>query len=124
MAKVLATEEGLTKANAAVAKVRATEEGRARSNAASVAWAKKYPERHTANTMKYCANKLQRIPLWADLEAIQQVYAEAQKHGLHVDHVYPLQGRLVSGLHVANNLQLLTKSENSSKGNRMPTLGK
>lgn len=35
-----------------------------------------------------------------------------------VDHVVPMQGESVSGLHVASNLQILTKSENSSKRNK------
>jgi len=60
--------------------------------------------------------KLQRTPAWADLEAIKKIYAECPE-GMHVDHIVPLQGELVSGLHVENNLQYLTPSENASKNN-------
>lgn len=102
---------------------RATPEGRAKHNAATYTWAKKYPEKNAALRMKYHAAKLQRIPLWADLDAIKRVYLEAQQRGLEVDHIYPLQGALVSGLHVANNLQLLTKAANCSKHNKMPDAG-
>jgi hypothetical protein len=70
------------------------------------------------------AAQLQRTPLWADMAAIRAVYAEAARltrstgtvH--HVDHVLPLQGLLVSGLHVHTNLQILTAAENSRKRNR------
>ena len=63
------------------------------------------------------AATLQRTPAWADLKAIKQFYLNCPK-GYHVDHIVPLQGVNISGLHVLNNLQYLTKSENSSKGNR------
>jgi hypothetical protein len=62
--------------------------------------------------------KLQATPPWVNLEAIKAVYIEAAARGLHVDHIIPLQGRTVCGLHVPWNLQLLTQSENSRKKNR------
>ena len=66
--------------------------------------------------------KLQRTPLWADHAKIEAIYAEAASKGLHVDHIIPLQNPLVSGLHVHNNLQLLTKAENSSKSNKFEVI--
>ncbi len=61
--------------------------------------------------------KLKRTVPWADLKAIREFYTNCPK-GYHVDHIIPLQGTNVSGLHVLNNLQYLTKSQNSSKGNK------
>ena len=127
-AKTRSTEEGRAKANAASAlanaKVRSTPEGRAKHTAAALAWQKKYPAKANANTMKYYTAKFQRIPLWADLEAIICFYKEAYRLTLltgilHVvDHIIPLRGRKVSGLHVENNLQIITKKANSEKGNK------
>lgn len=57
-----------------------------------------------------------RIPQWADLKAIREIYRKAREQGLTVDHIVPLRGKLVSGFHVQNNLQILPKSANSSKG--------
>lgn len=70
---------------------------------------------------------LARTPSWLSAKHHEQIasfYHEA--HALskllgewyEVDHIVPLQGKIVSGLHVPWNLQILSKSENSAKNNR------
>ena len=56
-------------------------------------------------------------PPWADKSKIKAIYVEARRRGMQVDHIIPLRGKLVSGLHVPENLQLLTATENHKKGN-------
>ena len=77
---------------------------------------KKHSQRYSGYTAKRRAAKLQRTPPWANLEGINEIYANCPK-GYHVDHIHPLQGKFISGLHVENNLQYLTPSENLSKSN-------
>jgi hypothetical protein len=70
------------------------------------------------------------MPAWADRKAILGLYVEAKRltreTGMlhHVDHVYPLTSEDVCGLHVIENLQIITAYENLSKGNRLATLAK
>ena len=96
-----------------------TEKGRLQKNARNGKYFKTEKGRTTMNAInaKRRAAKLQRTPAWADLEAIRQFYAGCPK-GYEVDHIVPLQGVNVSGLHVLNNLQYLTKSENCKKNNK------
>lgn len=70
-----------------------------------------------ANTSRERAELLYRTPSWAEKEEIRQFYLACPK-GYHVDHIIPLQGKLVSGLHVLSNLQYLPASENLSKRNK------
>lgn len=60
---------------------------------------------------------VQRTPNWVDLETIDKFYINCPK-GYHVDHIFPLQGKLVSGLHVLENLQYLPAKDNLSKSNK------
>lgn len=58
-----------------------------------------------------------RIPKWANKDKIIEIYKNCPA-GYQVDHIVPLQGNLVSGLHVENNLQYLSALDNIRKGNR------
>ena len=63
------------------------------------------------------AVRLQRLPSWANKELIKEFYLNCPE-GYHVDHIIPLRGKTVSGLHVIENLQYLPANENISKGNK------
>lgn len=84
----------------------------------SKAWLQKNAGRANAITQAYRAAKKSRTPSWANQKSIREIYELAQAMGMSVDHIVPLQGASVCGLHVENNLQLLTASENSAKGNK------
>jgi hypothetical protein len=85
------------------------------------------------NRACYIANARQRefdlkarTPSWADMNAIAEIYAEADRltreTGIshHVDHIYPLRGKTCSGLHVHTNLRVVPASINLAKSNSMP----
>lgn len=65
----------------------------------------------------YSLARKKRIPSWLKIEDVLPFYEVAARYGLDVDHVVPLNGKHVSGLHVPWNLQLLTRSQNSKKRN-------
>ena len=90
------------------------------------AYKKLNPAKANANKAKRKAAKTQRTPKWLtdiDFERIETQYRLAgiltklHNEPWHVDHVIPLQGKFVSGLHVPSNLQVLRGSENCSKQN-------
>lgn len=88
---------------------------------------RKAPHKAVANCAARKAASLKATPAWADLKAIKAVYAEARRLTLEtgipheVDHFYPLRGRTVSGLHVIENLRIVTRRENRSKGYECPS---
>ena len=80
-------------------------------------WYEKNKAKQLAKSNMEKAAKLQRIPPWADIEAIKQFYLDRHE-GYHVDHIIPLRGKTVSGLHILENLQYLPAKENMAKSNK------
>ena len=87
----------------------------------------KNPHKINAKTRLRQASQLQRTPAWLtelDLLTIEEMYRLARERteatGVrhHVDHVVPLCGKAVSGLHVPQNLRVIPASENSRKSNK------
>lgn len=77
---------------------------------------------YLARAGKRRAVLLRAMPLWLSdrqLLDIGEWYNLAASLGKVVDHIVPLQGKNVCGLHVGWNMQLLTDAENRSKGNRL-----
>lgn len=110
--------------------------------ASNAVWAKANPEKVKASITKYRkanpgkflaqsnkrrAAKLQRTPNWLTptdfkfMEAYYKLAKVIENHigeKVHIDHVVPLQGRTVSGLHVPSNLKVMFAEDNLSKSNK------
>ena len=85
--------------------------------ARSKQWRLDNPEKRREYSATYRASKLQRTPPWADRKELAKVYALCPD-GYHVDHIIPLKGNTVCGLHIESNLQYLTAEENLKKSNK------
>jgi hypothetical protein len=88
---------------------------------------KKFPEHYAASAAKYRAIKLLRTPKWLtedDFWMIKEAYHLASLRTKmlgfqwHVDHIVPLQGDNVCGLHVPKNLQVIPAAQNITKHNK------
>ena len=60
----------------------------------------------------------QALVSWADMGIIAELYSKGKLLGMDVDHIIPLKHPLVCGLHVQDNLQLLSPEENNKKRNK------
>jgi hypothetical protein len=91
-------------------------------------WNEKNRGRAHHNKVKYKVAKLQRIPKWVseeELLLIKELYKLCSKMNknstskYHVDHIIPLRGTSVSGLHTISNLRIILASDNLSKKNKL-----
>lgn len=83
-----------------------------------IAYRARRPDVHRTTMRNRRRGVSHATPPWADKAAIKEVYVKARAEGLHVDHIVPLKGKNVCGLHVHYNLQPLPPKENLIKGNR------
>jgi hypothetical protein len=90
----------------------------------SAVWAKNNAYRKRASTANRRALVLKATPKWANKEVINNLYKEADSiskfanYQFEVDHIIPLQGKNVCGLHVENNLQIISMVQNRQKAVR------
>lgn len=89
-------------------------------------WAKNNKAVVNAYNRKRHADKQQRVPKWLTdfdilhMECLYQVAAMRTKesgYSWHVDHIIPLNGKNVSGLHCPSNLRVIPATENLRKYN-------
>jgi len=96
---------------------------------AVVEWARSNKGKANANKKAYKAGKANACPIWVKNNAdymwmMQETYSLANLRTTlfgfqwHVDHIVPLRGKIVSGLHVPWNLQVIPGSENCIKSNK------
>ena len=94
-----------------------------KARACSKKWRSEHKEYDVAKTAKRKALKLSATPKWADKNKIKTEYALAQwctdvmGTPYHVDHIVPLKGKTVCGLHVEANLCVIPAADNISKSN-------
>lgn len=72
---------------------------------------------HTYRTKLQKQDIIKRTPSWADMDKIKDFYLKCPD-GFHVDHIIPLRGKTVCGLHIHTNLQYLWASDNLIKSNK------
>jgi hypothetical protein len=87
-------------------------------------WVANHPDKNRAKTARRRAAETQATPPWVDHAAIAAVYAEQQTYidlgvEVHVDHIVPLRGENVCGLHVPWNLRVILAEDNLRKNNKL-----
>ena len=99
-----------------------------RARASTKAWVKTHPEKMAAKSARQYAAKTKAAPAWltpnqnreiANCYALAKSIEKISGVEMNVDHIIPLRGKTVCGLHVPWNLQILSKADNIRKGNKL-----
>lgn len=89
-------------------------------------WQKKNPGKVRARNALRKKSVKKATPKWANKKKIIEYYDKACEmqriEGVkyHVDHIVPIRGKNVCGLHVHWNLQIIKAQDNLKKGNKFP----
>ena len=87
-------------------------------------WSRRNRDTRRAASAKRKAAKLRATPKWVNWQKVRAIYSQAKRLQeftgvpMHVDHIVPLQGKNVCGLHWEGNLQIIPASENCKKFNK------
>lgn len=91
-------------------------------------WIKNNPDIRAEHYRRKFLKKKNSVPVWFStkdklyiswLYSVQRVVKRTSNLKLHIDHIVPLNGKTVCGLHYFNNLRLITEKENMSKYNKL-----
>lgn len=102
-------------------------------------WRQRYPDRVAKKNAAYSSRhkgkmlahrrartlrQAQAMPKWANVRKIERIYIlaarlRAEGQDVHVEHVLPLRGRAVCGLHVHTNLKIRSAAFNMKKSNKV-----
>lgn len=95
--------------------------------AANVPFRERTREKTLLSRSLACKRRAEAIsratPQWSDRSAIKRIYNECSQltkstgKKFHVDHVLPLRSDIVCGLHVPNNLEIISERKNIAKKN-------
>ena len=109
-------------------KMRYSKKHRKRLNKESAEYRKQHRPKYAFLSTKRRASKSKAMPKWLtkeDIEFMEMCYVVrdqmSELHGeiFHVDHIVPLQGKRVCGLHVPWNLRIVSKDVNLTKGSKL-----
>jgi hypothetical protein len=107
-----------------IKQAQSTKEYKTKHRLAEKKYRKKHAAKYKERDMKRYFEKLKRTPTWLSKSnkiELAWVYEIAEQKSVQtgilyeVDHIIPIKGKIVSGLHVPWNLQILTKTENNFK---------
>ena len=86
-------------------------------------WRRANLAKYNARMSKRRSDKIKATPKWADLEKINEIYRDCKVLqeiigiDMEVDHIVPLNGKNVCGLHCEQNLRIIPARENRKKSN-------
>ena len=96
-----------------------------KSRAINRSWNERNKDRWFAMLAAKHKRTKQATPRWVDRKALASIYEEARRRTreegvqYHVDHIVPIKGDTVCGLHVPWNLQVILGAENVRKSNKI-----